>query len=254
MKKLTLMSFVLLASLLVISVTAQAMPVEFENPPEYSGQTWETTYPHYQRSIYWDFASTPTGWPNLNGAPGAVYGGDDDPDLWDSDYVTLSGDVIWMDGDVTIGGVTRNGLIGIDNSQGSTALSGTATFHIDNHRRNWPLKHLYKEIVFADLGTAGVIAEKLGLDSGYSKTGYWPGDRIKQDAAFYLQNHWYEIKPNPYWEDVIFTFTVEPYSYAVIDSLHIATECIPEPTTMILLGSLATGLFGIAGVRKKFSH
>ncbi|MCK4518644.1 MAG: PEP-CTERM sorting domain-containing protein, partial [Candidatus Omnitrophica bacterium] len=30
-----------------------------------------------------------------------------------------------------------------------------------------------------------------------------------------------------------------------------ATECIPEPITMIMLGSLATGLFGAAGIRRR---
>ncbi|GAG17473.1 unnamed protein product, partial [marine sediment metagenome] len=29
---------------------------------------------------------------------------------------------------------------------------------------------------------------------------------------------------------------------------------IPEPTTIILLGSLATGLFGMAGIRKRFTR
>ena len=37
-------------------------------------------------------------------------------------------------------------------------------------------------------------------------------------------------------------------------SLEIESTPIPEPSTMILLGSLATGLFGMAGLRRKFSR
>ena len=32
------------------------------------------------------------------------------------------------------------------------------------------------------------------------------------------------------------------------------TGIIPEPTTMLLLASLASGLFGVAGLRRKFSR
>ena len=42
--------------------------------------------------------------------------------------------------------------------------------------------------------------------------------------------------------------TVE-YTYVTIDP-----DPIPEPTTMILLGSLATGLFGFSGIKKRFNR
>ena len=38
------------------------------------------------------------------------------------------------------------------------------------------------------------------------------------------------------------------------DLIHDDGEEIPEPATLILLGSLATGLFGFAGVKKKFKR
>ncbi|HDM37655.1 MAG TPA: PEP-CTERM sorting domain-containing protein, partial [Candidatus Omnitrophica bacterium] len=36
--------------------------------------------------------------------------------------------------------------------------------------------------------------------------------------------------------------------------LEIESTPIPEPSTLILLGSLATGLFGMAGLRRKSSR
>ena len=37
------------------------------------------------------------------------------------------------------------------------------------------------------------------------------------------------------------------------DELGYNQSCVPEPVTMMLLGSLATGLFGMAGLKRKFS-
>jgi len=36
------------------------------------------------------------------------------------------------------------------------------------------------------------------------------------------------------------------------NGMLVTVEVIPEPASMILLGSLATGLFGFAGLRKRF--
>jgi len=39
-----------------------------------------------------------------------------------------------------------------------------------------------------------------------------------------------------------------------VDELGYHQSCVPEPGTMMLLGSLATGLFGFAGLRKRFTR
>ena len=45
------------------------------------------------------------------------------------------------------------------------------------------------------------------------------------------------FSPNPQWEEMIVTVSnVAANGSVYIDNLHVATECIPEPATMCLLG------------------
>ena len=56
-----------------------------------------------------------------------------------------------------------------------------------------------------------------------------------------------KIFPNPPWEELVTIVTVPVGSYIIIDELHLATECVPEPATMSLL---ALGGFGILRRRR----
>ena len=241
MKKIALVGIIVLASLILAS---SAFATAFVNPPETNAPAWATSSP-YQRNIYWDFSSNPAT------IIEQTYAGTEDPTLKSGDNVMLGGGVQWY---YSIPGYSRNGLIGIDNRNGSFALTGTATFHIANLPDNNPIKHIWEEIEYYEhdfMSPISTVATSLVLDAGYAAIG-WDDDEHLSDG-FDRYNVWYEITPNPFWEEIIFTFTVAPGTLAVMDSFHIATECIPipEPTTMILLGSLATGLFGMAGIRRK---
>jgi len=235
MKKLALASLVMIVALLAISLTVQATP--FQNPPETNAPAWVIGYP-YQRNIMWDFSVNPTIKPTSYNDPNADvhYQGTDDIDSWESDYVEFGEDTEW-----------RDGKIGVWADTDSMAF-GVATFHIDNMIEERPFKHVWIEMdIFTNMGGVNWY---LGLPEGYNIVDEW------SQTSGGFTNIWYRIEPNPPWEELKLTFTagvpMEGGCYAYIDSLHVATECIPEPGTMILLGSLATGLFGFAGLRKRF--
>ena len=79
-KQLKLSLWTLAALALVITGVGQANADPFINPPETTwNPPWVTQFP-YQRNIYWDFSTgSPVGGPSVNGTPGAVYEGYDDP-------------------------------------------------------------------------------------------------------------------------------------------------------------------------------
>jgi hypothetical protein len=149
------------------------------------------------------------------------------------------------------------GVIGIDNSLGTDPLFGEAIFHIDN----WPdpnlCKHIWLEIETIQTPFTppfGMIAPSLELPPGYTETGFWLGPPIQMDPLGdpnrYLQNDWWQVEPNPPWEEIVINFTALPGETMYLDSFHVATECdgvppIPEPSTILLLGCGALGLFGI---------
>ena len=59
--------------------------------------------------------------------------------------------------------------------------------------------------------------------------------------GFYRTDWEAGTSPNPPWEDVQFEFIVPAGAVMVLDDVHIATECIPEP------GSVALMLVGLGG-------
>ena len=240
-KKYLCISFFLLA-LIFTANTVYALP--FINPPEINAPGWQTQFP-YQRNIYWDFSVAPQGGPSPNGTPGAHYEGYADPCLKCSDFVSLIGDVVWN---------PHLGAIGVEGYGGI----GGAIFHLDNFLEPQPVKHIYLEATIInsnlDFPTAGWGPPRISVPSGYEENkSYWGHCWTPAGGDRWLLNMWFEVLPNPPWEDIILPFSLDLGSceYVWIDDLHIATECIPEPATMILLGSLAAGLFGTAGFRKK---
>ncbi len=256
MKKLTLMSIILIGGLLMASISAQANT--FAHPPEGSGQQWATQYP-YQRNILWTFdwgQSPPEVDPQgfLEGAGYPDYTGYDDPTLYPSDYVWVSDEIQYFETFNDGLGNIFTGVIGIDNRGGTAPITGSVVCHIDNWDIPNDVKHLWKEITYAEApGLLSDVTESLLAPQGYASSA--PHLVYTDPLAGLLRTEsiWYSIEPNPEWEEIVLNFTASPGYYAIVDSLHVATECvpIPEPTTMILLGSLATGLFGIAAVRRK---
>jgi len=230
----------LLAVGCVSLANVQADP--FVMPPETYSPDWQTSFP-YQRNIYMDFNVSPVAAPG-NGIPGAVYEGYLDPTLKASDYVTLDGAAQWYD---SVPGFTQTGLIGIDNRTGTSTLTGYLIFHIDNTTNTDNKKHVWEEFdSFSNNGFGSGVQDPSGnwFDAVYYHTQGASGNFSKNDFE-------YGHSPNPPWENVEFEVLVAPGQCALFDNLHIATECVPEPATLTLLGIGVISLLAYAWRRRK---
>ena len=237
MKAGTFVTSLLFVVLFQVAVATPGVIVtSFQNPPETAWTPiWQTSAP-YQRDIYWDFATDPQGGPSASGTPGTVYSGTLDDVLMESDFVSFGGNMTWFDNTGVAGGPT--GLIGVDNRGGTEVLIGSVTFHIDNLNNSNPVKHVWLEMEWGGNVTpvysVGVNADPSGsvvIDDVVSDSLPWPDPLLGQ-----FDNKGFTLMPNPVWEELTITFTADPDELLIIDSLHLATECIPEPATLALLG------------------
>jgi hypothetical protein len=165
-----------------------------------------------------------------------------------SDVVNLNGSVQWYP-TLTIGPNTYTGVIGIDNTLGQTMLTGTAKFLLDNTPMTTPwVKHVWIETTSASVGGGWGV----GVSAPESDTslGYHTWSTIGSiTAPEYLDDFGFTLDPNPMEETVTFSFDAPAGGYALLDTAHIATECVPEPSTLALCAVVALGL--IACVRRR---
>jgi hypothetical protein len=218
-----------------LAVGGVAQSDVFEKPPEIYAGAWSTPFP-YQRNINLGFGVYPVAAPG-SGFPGAVYEGWLDPELKVSDFVSFVGDVQWYN---NLAGITPTGLIGIDNRAGAETLTGWAILHVDNTLFAEGTKHVWLETDFGLFNvTPGTqLSVSVQGPAGYSSQFIPPYYIHGMPNGFTrLDNEW-EVMPNPSWELVILQFDVNPGGYALVDGIHIATECIPEPSIVscLLLG------------------
>ncbi len=234
---------------LAFVVAAQASPFPDGYKPEENVPGWVTQFP-YQRNILLDFSVDPQCSPCF-GIPGADYEGYDDPVLWDTDFVSFepySGrdDVQWYD--TAPDGSGRTGLVGVPAQTPGVCPwlqpKGVLNIHIDNWERAEPYeKHFWITIVakgyMTDVGLSGFPH----MESSNSEEPPWLdsyGDGPMEDLGdgWFKRSYWGVIKPNPLWEEFQFFFINTNPDYPgpiLLDSVHIATECVPEPATITLL-------------------
>ncbi|KPK50836.1 MAG: hypothetical protein AMK72_01215 [Planctomycetes bacterium SM23_25] len=228
----------------ILAVGAVATAEPFCNSPELCHPDWVTPFP-YQRNIMVGFDTDPHFWPDHISSPTpdarkaltpsvVHHEGTDDARLYPSDW--LSGDVEppgggitwWLDAD-TVTGTDRQGILVLEGEAGSTF---TLVWHIDNWDRPFEEKHFFVEAEYYATGN-------LGQDNLISSSG-----QIEVLAPHYETlpdgwvrwSSWATLVPNPVWEEMVNEVIFEVPGMLLLDHMHIATECVPEPATLGLLG------------------
>ncbi|MFO7901366.1 MAG: PEP-CTERM sorting domain-containing protein [Planctomycetota bacterium] len=226
---------------------------EFNNPPEEAAVIpeggWVTQFP-YQRNVMIDFATNPTGWPadetdetnesRKDLVPGENYHmqGTDDELLYESDWIEWRGPVEWVDTSDTLPG-DRQGMIGIVGQENGTEIG--LTLHLDNRDRDWPRKHIWVEMELL-MDPASVTAVTDVTASGDSQPVADADLAAELSDGWGRQNYWVAVEPNPVWEALNIDFEVTDDEAGnipgtvLIDYVHVATECVPEPGTFCLFG------------------
>jgi hypothetical protein len=231
------------ALFIAVAFSQLAQAETFQRPPEtYWAPPWQGGFP-YQRNIYWDFSVSPVGGPSAAGTPGTIYEGFLDPVLKYSDSVAFTGAYQWFSAAVSPDGAAG---VGIDNRNGATALTGTFIISLDNVKDFWPWKNIWIELT----GIGDGPTQTLDVTApGSVLIGSTQLADVLLPSNLYLQNFGYSLSPNPEHETIIFSAYVPAGGYVVENTLQIATQSVPEPSTwaMMLVGF---GALGIAGYRR----
>ena len=216
--------------LMLLSTLTWAGP--FLNPPEVHWPFGDHPYnspwvyaPEYQRDILYTFDNT------LDRLK-PVYNGLDDTELFESDLVEVNGLQYFPVDNIT--GTQRVGIWGFDNRQGEDNFVGWMRFRIDNWTGN-RAKHVWKELVYrTPMPCYVTLHENITMPPGHELF----ASRLIKINAF--DDNWlaetvaWAVEPNPPWEDIYVVAYVPVGSWIMIDQVHFATECIPEPGTVSL--------------------
>lgn len=258
------MKRVILPIVVVVAVAWSGSPAcadPFVNPPEANHPRWVTAFP-YQRNIMVGFDTDPHAWPDHPSSPQpglrkaltpdvVHHEGTDDKDLFKSDWLsgnaTENGYTAWIDTDPAYPG--RQGMLKLGADAGAAAI--TLVWHIDNWDRPWEEKHFFVEAEYFTTGNTGVDELFSSLPGGAPVTLVAHVEPLADGW-----NRWWAeatLRPNPAWEEMVNTvrFETSPSeSFLLIDHMHIATECVPEPTSFLLL-LLGVAVLGLLGRRRR---
>ncbi|HUV38873.1 MAG TPA: PEP-CTERM sorting domain-containing protein, partial [Planctomycetota bacterium] len=147
----------------------------------------------------------------------------------------------------------RFGLVGIDNRDGNETIISGINFYVENLKIDNPCKHMWREMIIMADPNVGVV-EQLSLPDNYTALDPVRVIALPLDDNFVIIDDAVKIFPHPPWEELITIVTVPAGSYILLDELHLATECIPEPAT-VTLGVLGAGtLLALRRRRRQRQH
>jgi hypothetical protein len=136
-------------------------------------------------------------------------------------------------------------VIGIDNQQGDSTLTGTAIFHIDNTADTIGKKNFWFEEFWLP-GSDNTWTNNLYDPTGAMGTYLGGPDDSTFNGELLHDGEW-QIIPNPTNETFVVSFSVPAGQYELLDELHIATECVPDPEATPEPGTLSLVGLGLAG-------
>jgi len=189
-----------------------------------------------QRTLFWDFSTS--NWQQPTTIAGPTWHGEG----WTCDNITIDDPqqkLQWVESSLQYPGHT--GLIGLDNSTGQSQAMATVTFHINNYNNQNPVKHIYFEAEYIGW-LAGSTLAQVDAPQTYT-TEYVDGDY----PTWGTWQSW-DIKPNPDWEEVTWSLYGPAGGGVYLDRFYISTLCVPEPSSLMALGS---GLMAFGGLLMK---
>jgi len=162
---------------------------------------------------------------------------------WECDDAYWSANIQWFNMAPTWD--ARQGVLGIDNRQGTELLSGTINLHINNFDNLNPEKKVWDEIEYF-LGGGATILHGLYPPPGTTFSTSSILNHMNLADGGIRENLGGMIQPNPLWEEIKIDFFVPVGGQAYLDFIEVATACIPEPATLGLLS-----IVGLALLRRR---
>ncbi len=181
-----------------------------------------------QRTLYWGFDSG-TGWETPVTEVGPAWGS------LGTDALTTSG-FSWIDSPSDWAGKK---VLGMRNDT-NQAIEGWLDITLWNYDNQRPVKNLWLEYIRKS-NTSALISL---LAPGYS-TSLNLVDNVSMENGSVRHDFSGLITPNPNSETLRWYVSLDPGEYYYLDEVRISTECIPEPGSLVALGS---GLIGLAGM------
>lgn len=203
----------------LLSIAALATAQAYANNPPFNPQ----------RTIHWSFDSAQW-W-----IPETIVGPTWDQGDWVCDDVSPIGSPIQY----------FDGYIGVDNTAGLEYVIFDLVFHVNNYDNNNPIKYIWDEAIYAfSYEDSFEVIVPEGYTADWDIINETPVENAIRD------NMTGTIEKNPPWEEFVWHFNVAPGETAYIYDFCLSTQCVPEPSSFIVLAA-GLGILGRTIIRRR---